>query len=691
MHDTDTLRLVGTTIDGKYHIDAIAGAGGAATVYRATHVTWGRTVAVKVIRSLTTMKESARPEVLAKLVVEAELLASLSEKTAAIVQAYDIGTLTTAAGEWAPYLVLSWLSGATLEAVLEEEEQAGIAPRSLAQAVALLTPAANALALAHARGIAHRDIKPGNLFVTGAPRGTDASIKVLDFGIAKVVADAKSLEGFNATLAGLTSFTPAYGAPEQFSKAVGPTGPWTDVYGLALVVLEVATARGIATGDDIGQLAYATTRVSVRPTPRQLGMAVTDEVEAVLARALAVRIADRYQNAGAFWAALTAALGVDVSALPSSISRISIPDAARSSQRRIPLAIESAATLPVQVLDVPETPPSAPSAETAGSRRRPRRWTIPATLVGVTLMAATAVTLVHLSHAKPHAQPMSSTASAVVAPPPPVSVPPGCPDGMVMIDGGKFFMGSDEADAMPQEKPQHKVILHAYCIDRTEVTLAAYKSCSDTGGCKRAGVVNVWPGISTTEQKTYDPLCNASAPDTRGTHPVNCVDHAQADNYCHEHGKRLPTEAEWELSARGPDGRRYPWGDEAPSSERMNACGAECARWGKSVHTELPAMFDGDDGWVHTAPVGSYPAGASRYGLVDVVGNVWEWVSDGYAPYAQAEATSPTGKEDAPTRVIRGGAWNGSEAGWVRPTFRYGSAPTVRSHGIGFRCAADVK
>ncbi len=690
MHDTDTLRLVGTTIDGKYHIDAIAGAGGAATVYRATHVTWGRTVAVKVIRNLSTMKESARPEVLAKLVVEAELLASLSEQTAAIVQAYDIGTLTTAAGDWAPYLVLSWLSGATLEAVLDEEEQAGLAPRSLAQAAVLLTPAANALALAHARGIAHRDIKPGNLFVTGAPRGIDASIKVLDFGIAKVVADAKSLEGFNSTLADLTSFTPAYGAPEQFSKAVGPTGPWTDVYGLALVVLEVAVGRGLATGDDIGQLAYATTRASVRPTPRQLGMAVTDEVEAVMARALAVRIADRYENVGAFWAALTGALGVDASALPSSLSRVSIADGPRSSRRRVPLAIESAATLPVQVPDVPETPPSAPGTETPGARRRPRRWVIPASLVGLTFTAGALATLVHLARATPHAQPISSAASAVVAAPP-VSVPPGCPFGMVMVSGGKFFMGSDDADAMPQEKPQHKVILHAYCIDRTEVTLAAYKSCSDTGGCKRAGVSNTWPGISKTEQKTYDPLCNAIAPDARGTHPVNCVDHAQADNYCREQKKRLPTEAEWELSARGPDGRRYPWGDEAPSPERMNACGAECARWGKSVNTELPAMFAGDDGWVHTAPVGSYPAGASRYGLVDVVGNVWEWVSDGYAPYAEAEAISPKGQDDAPTRVIRGGAWNGSEASWVRPTFRYGSAPTVRSHGIGFRCAADVK
>ena len=262
---------------------------------------------------------------------------------------------------------------------------------------------------------------------------------------------------------------------------------------------------------------------------------------------------------------------------------------------------------------------------------------------------------------------------------------------MVMIPASKFFMGSDDADAAPSEKPQHKVLLHAYCIDRTEVTMSDYRACSDSGGCNRAGVVNAWPGITKSEHAIHDPLCNANEPISRGDHPVNCVDHSQAANFCQEHGKRLPTEAEWELAARGTDGRRYPWGDEPPSALRMNACGAECARWSKSTGAQLPAMFAGDDGWVHTAPVGSYPAGVSPYGLSDVVGNVWEWVADGFGPYELAEVSNPTGKADAETRVIRGGAWNGSEPSWVRPTFRYGSAPTVRSHGIGFRCASDLR
>jgi formylglycine-generating enzyme required for sulfatase activity len=686
MHDSDTLRLVGTTIDGKYHIDAIAGVGGAATVYRATHVTWGRTVAVKVIRNLGNMSQSARDEVLAKLVTEAELLASLSEKSPAIVQAYDIGTLTTGTGEWAPYLVLAWLSGATLEDVLYLEKEKEIAPRSLQAAITLLTPAANALALAHERGVAHRDVKPGNLFVTGAPRGGDASVKVLDFGIAKVVADAKSHEGFNSTIADLTSFTPAYGAPEQFSKALGATGPWTDVYGLALVLLEVALGREVAAGDDLGQLAYETTRASVRPTPRRLGIVVTDEVEAVMLKALAVKPSDRFPDVGAFWAALTE-VAMPLVGMPS-VSRISLLSAP-ASVRVVPSGMQHADTL----VELPPITGHAPAATSASLPRGRKKWAVALGICGLTVIAGVGLASVNRGKVS-SAAPLSpgstagpSTSAATSAAPPPMV----CAEGMVLVPAGKFFMGSDDADAIPFEKPQHKVNLHAYCIDRTEVTVAAYRACSDAGGCKRAGLVNDWPGISSHEHQIYDGVCNATAPEERAKHPINCVDFGQAVNFCEEHGKRLPTEAEWELAARGPDGRRFPWGDQAPAPGLMNACGAECSRWGKSEKITLPAMFAGDDGWVHTAPVGTFPEGASRYGLLDVVGNVWEWVSDGFAPYTDAEAKDPTGKSDAPTRVIRGGAWNGSEVAWVRPTFRYGSAPTVRSHGIGFRCAADPK
>ena len=102
-------------------------------------------------------------------------------------------------------------------------------------------------------------------------------------------------------------------------------------------------------------------------------------------------------------------------------------------------------------------------------------------------------------------------------------------------------------------------------------------------------------------------------------------------------------------------------------------------------------MFAQDDGFANTAPVGSFPKGKSRYGIQDVVGNVWEWVADRYAAYdpstASATVADPNGPGTGSDRVIRGGAWNGSDPSWVRPSFRFHVAPTARSYGFGFRCA----
>src|SRR5205085_1067946 len=118
----------------------------------------------------------------------------------------------------------------SLDQVMESERVRRIPPRDARQALTLLEPVAEALALAHRKGIAHRDVKPANIFILGDPRG-EHTTKILDFGIAKVVQDAQRMGGaFERTQGAVSSFTPAYGAPEQFSKSHGPTGPWTDVF-----------------------------------------------------------------------------------------------------------------------------------------------------------------------------------------------------------------------------------------------------------------------------------------------------------------------------------------------------------------------------------------------------------------------------------------------------------------------------
>jgi len=198
-----------------------------------------------------------------------------------------------------------------------------------------------------------------------------------------------------------------------------------------------------------------------------------------------------------------------------------------------------------------------------------------------------------------------------------------------------------------------------------------------------------WSGITDEQERVYSPLCNAAAPD-RADHPINCVDHAMATRFCAARGARLPTEAEWEYAARGPDGRIYPWGDEAPSAKLLNGCGKECVAWGRSVREPLVALYADDDGFSQTAPVGSFPLGRSRFGLLDVAGNVWEWVADWYGSYTAEPKHDPAGPNGGEARVIRGGAWNGSDPSWLNPSYRYGQRPDALSHGIGFRCAASL-
>jgi formylglycine-generating enzyme required for sulfatase activity len=224
-------------------------------------------------------------------------------------------------------------------------------------------------------------------------------------------------------------------------------------------------------------------------------------------------------------------------------------------------------------------------------------------------------------------------------------------------------------------------------MDRFEVTTTAYRACTDRGDCKRAGTNNRWDGITAKESKIYDPLCNASVED-HGQHPINCVEWSMADRFCRAEGKRLPTEAEWEFAARGSDGRKYPWGDKTPSSKHLNACGSECESWFKKKGAPSDGtLYQDSDGFPTTAPVGSFPQGTSRWEIQDIVGNVWEWTADYYGGYTPEDQTDPKGPDIGKTRVIRGGAWNGAYADWVRPTFRFHTTPETRSHGIGFRCA----
>jgi len=238
----------------------------------------------------------------------------------------------------------------------------------------------------------------------------------------------------------------------------------------------------------------------------------------------------------------------------------------------------------------------------------------------------------------------ASTAKPSVTPPTPVAVPEG---EMVKIPGGAFSMGSNDGD--PDEKPITQVTVSAFELDATEVTVAAYKKCVAAGKCTEP------------DKGMY---CNWRK-EGRENHPVNCVDLEQATAYCAFVGRRLPTEEEWEYAARGTDGRGYAWGSAPPGGQLCwNGEGSDLGKGERQG----------------TCPVASYPAGRSPFGAFDMGGNVWEWTANAHCPYDHRGCT-------APTRVIRGGAWNNVLPRYVRAQDRAEETAGSRRDNVGFRCA----
>ena len=224
-------------------------------------------------------------------------------------------------------------------------------------------------------------------------------------------------------------------------------------------------------------------------------------------------------------------------------------------------------------------------------------------------------------------------------------------------------MGSN--DGSENEKPAHQVYLEAYYMDKYEVTNVLYEECVNAGVCDPPQVAG-----SATRLSYYG---NPQFAD----YPVINVNWEQANAYCEWREARLPTEAQWEKAARGMDGRIYPWGEEF-------SC--------RKGNFDDDIQFDDDvvpggpdcDGYVDTAPVGSYESGKSPYGVYDMAGNVWEWVSDWHDAYPGN--TISNDNYGTKYKVVRGGAW-GYTDDVLRSDYRYGYVPAHTDNYIGFRCS----
>ncbi|MBI4705772.1 MAG: AAA family ATPase [Deltaproteobacteria bacterium] len=303
MERIDPFGWVGSTIDERFAVESVAGEGAFGVVYRGRHLGLDAAVAIKCLKIPANLRPDRRAEFLATFRQEARLLHRLSRRTTGIVQALDVGAATAPAGDWTPYAVMEWLDGKTLEEELLDRQDAGVGPLGLEEAIDLLAPAAEALAIAHDENVAHRDVKPPNIFLASISGGR--VVKVLDFGIAKLMAEAPSLTAALAeTGAELRAFTPQYAAPEQFDPRHGVTGPWTDVYAMALVLVEIVSGRPALGGGNLMQLFVATADEKRRPSLHARGVAAPAAIEAVVRRALEVRPEARFQNMRAMWDAL---------------------------------------------------------------------------------------------------------------------------------------------------------------------------------------------------------------------------------------------------------------------------------------------------------------------------------------------------------------------------------------------------
>ncbi len=266
-------------------------------------------------------------------------------------------------------------------------------------------------------------------------------------------------------------------------------------------------------------------------------------------------------------------------------------------------------------------------------------------------------------------------------------------DGMTMVyvPAGEFLMGSDgqgaafakqlcvqysesksaalaacQWSAFVDEQPAHLVSLDGFWIDRVEVTNGQYQRCVAAGACA--------PPV---ERGSHTRAMYYGAP-AFADYPVIWVTQAQAANYCAWAGAQLPTEAQWEYAARGPEHRHLPWGNTFDGT-RLNYCDARC--------TDGPNDKSVDDGYPDTAPVGSYPKGASWCGALDLAGNVREWVADWYGRYPPGQQVNPIGPATGDSRIPRGGAWLDTPDD-VRSANRGGNAPDYTRDKVGFRCAA---
>lgn len=610
---SDSSSYVGKTL-GNWQLIRQLGAGSYGVVYEARNkAITQRRAAVKVLHAHLAVKA----EVQRRFINEANAASQVEHEN--IVQIFDGGVEESGTC----YVVMEFIPGQTLESSLESAGK--FEP---ARGVRVCAQIAGALSAAHNAGIVHRDLKPGNILITQR-KGNAEFVKVLDFGVAKLFGQTNQTE--TGTLLG----TPLYMAPEQWQARKDIDGR-ADIYALGMILYRCVTGRLPFDCETAMQLMYAHVNTQApdpanfAPLPLQL-------------RNLILRMIAKEPDAR------PGSMG-DVEQELQDILQHMLQDAASTAkageqdETRQYLGNPSVNSGSVRKLNASTVDrPLAETYKASSLHRRARYAVLGLGILGVALGGAL---LLRRTRTQPEQQPPVHAVppAAQVDPPQPPEV--AHPPGTVVLGPGKFTMGRGKDPSVP-DGPAHEVEVARFAIEKQEVSLAQLADYTEATSV--IGLIAL-EGVNLAKV---------------GDRPAVNVTREQALAYCrwkYPQG-RLPSEAEWEFTARdGKSEKMYPWTENSLDLTRAN------------VGSGRPRLL----------PVDSSPTGASEHGVLNLIGNAAEWVGDNATPYPGSKSGS-----NARSAVVRGGS-AASQAAGLTAASRQFVEPDRTDPFIGFRCAVSL-
>ena len=594
MSDMQQPSWIGRQISNRYQVEKLLGHGGMSSVFKATDPNLQRDVAVKMIHPHL----SQLPEFVRRFEMEAAAVAKLRHPN--IVQVYDFNHHGDTY-----YMVLEYVAGETLEdnlKVLKAQNQ----NLAISQTIQIIAKLCEAVTYAHERNVIHRDLKPSNVIINLAGEPV-----LMDFGIAKIIGSDSAYTATGATIG-----TATYMAPEQVvAEGVDQRA---DIYSLGIILFEMISGRPPYEGSSP---ITVMNKHLTEPLPdiHTFNSAIPEVLVDILEKALAKDKEMRFATARDLQAALE---NIKAHELPADPSQTVFMTQTQ---------FEALTTAEAQAIRTEVVPTSEISAVRAAQQADRSSQTYQTSMPTTSAPRTQAEPELAAAPARKSRKPLLFGMGALVLIGLLVggyflwsSLNPAIPSSsqMVMIPGGSYEVGATNTI--------QTVALEPYWIDSYEVTNQEYAEFIDGNG-------RDLPAGWSDER----------GPNGRSSHPVQGVTWDMADRYCQWNDKRLPTEAEWEVAARGPRSLLYPWGDDRQL-------------------VDLPSN--------ESYAVGSLPINRSAFNVYDMAGNVWEWVD---LPYSEIAAEQ---------RLLRGGSYdNERDLAYRLPGDP--NLPTMQA-SAGFRCAA---